>query len=50
MIVFSAKMAQKEGVFRTCSVMLSQISPARHSFLSAFPMFVPSLPWQNDHF
>jgi hypothetical protein len=22
----------------------------RHSFLSAFPMFVPSLSWQNDRF
>jgi hypothetical protein len=40
LIVFSAKMAQKEGVFRTCSVMLSQISPARHSFLS-FPYVCP---------
>jgi len=22
----------------------------RHLFLSAFPMFVPSLSWQNDRF
>ena len=52
---FPVELEHKTAAVRTCvdidlypGAVVSPPAETRHSFLSAFPMFVPSLSWQND--